>query len=909
MRGFYRYSIRHPWRVLVVALLATGAVAPGALRLRIRTDGHALVPAEAPEIVLDREIRDRFGLEDQVVVVIESEHSRGIFNADTLRLVAELTEAFREIEGVRATDVFSLATETGHRVKPGSLDFRRFLDPLPTDEKTLITLRDDLRTIGLYSGTLISNDESATTVFVGTPKGTNRADLYRTIHGIIDAHRPFDEKTHVIGAPVAEALLGTHLLEDLGVPPALLGHAPEAGGSDETDMSISAIDALREWIARHVGLVPVAIGVMALVFLVFFRSVVAMALPLAEVGAAIVVVFSLMGWCGVPVYLTIAVLPVILTAIGVADEIHIFARYRDLLLEDGQRSRVEVLDATMSEMWVPVVKTSITTAVGFLSFGLSPIGPVRAFGVFTAVGVVFCMLWSLTVIPALLAVIPERWFVSRKACLRATAAGGLRSFARFGGAVLKARYAVLAMALIVVLAAPWGVRRIVVQDSWIDGFSPSSEFRQATDAFNEAFLGMHILLLQADAGHGHISGSLDEEHVNHHTLSLPGTVADDPSVLTGQHIRIHAVSESEHAGKEGEREARYRDRTTWISDAAFEEAAAAKDPRVVVTLPPQVGSPKLTMQAAKAKQLEYEITPKRFLRPSLIGRMSAMAGFIRGLEAYKVGGVIGPADYIRTTNLIARALKEESRRIPPTPERVRWLWAQYERIRGADRIHQIVSADYDRAITTIFLTDANFVDTARLMDAIRDYEREHLEPEGVELSFAGDVAVSQTLIKAIVKTQTRSLVISLVGILIVASLLGRSVTFGFLAVVPCALAVLVNFAVMGLVGMPLGVATSMFAGMTLGIGVDFAIHLLERYRRARSTGLDVEPAVRDAVAATGPAIMIDAVAVALGFGILTLSQVPANARLGGLVVLSIIGCLAATLLLLPAMLRVVRLRA
>jgi hypothetical protein len=118
--------------------------------------------------------------------------------------------------------------------------------------------------------------------------------------------------------------------------------------------------------------------------------------------------------------------------------------------------------------------------------------------------------------------------------------------------------------------------------------------------------------------------------------------------------------------------------------------------------------------------------------------------------------------------------------------------------------------------------------------------------------------------------------------------------------------VLINFAVMGCVSMPLGVATSMFAGMTLGIGVDYAIHLLERYRLSLSRGLDLEAALIDAVRATGPAIFIDALGVALGFGVLTLSQVPANARLGGLVVLSIINCFAATLLLLPAVLRCVR---
>jgi predicted RND superfamily exporter protein len=90
--------------------------------------------------------------------------------------------------------------------------------------------------------------------------------------------------------------------------------------------------------------------------------------------------------------------------------------------------------------------------------------------------------------------------------------------------------------------------------------------------------------------------------------------------------------------------------------------------------------------------------------------------------------------------------------------------------------------------------------------------------------------------------------------------------------------------------------------------VDFAIHLMERFRRARTCGADLKAAIADATGATAPAIIIDALAVALGFGVLMLSQVPANARLGGLVVLSIVICLVATLVLLPALLRVFRVR-
>ena len=134
------------------------------------------------------------------------------------------------------------------------------------------------------------------------------------------------------------------------------------------------------------------------------------------------------------------------------------------------------------------------------------------------------------------------------------------------------------------------------------------------------------------------------------------------------------------------------------------------------------------------------------------------------------------------------------------------------------------------------------------------------------------------------------------------TVLGRSLGWGLYSVLPCAFAVLVNFAVMGWSSTPLGVATSMFAGMTLGIGVDYAIHFTERYRLLLSRGLDRNASLCETMAVTGPAILIDALAVALGFGVMSLSQVPANARLGILVVLSIINCLLATIILMPALL-------
>jgi uncharacterized protein len=213
-----------------------------------------------------------------------------------------------------------------------------------------------------------------------------------------------------------------------------------------------------------------------------------------------------------------------------------------------------------------------------------------------------------------------------------------------------------------------------------------------------------------------------------------------------------------------------------------------------------------------------------------------------------------------------------------------------------------VDTNYWRSLTTVFLKNANFSDTAKLMDDIRGYEREHLMPKGITLGFAGDVALSQSLIHGIVTTQLQSLIWSLVGICVVTSFLGGSVRWGAYCVLPSALAVLIKLALMGWFGIPLGVATSMFAAMTLGLGVNCAIQFLESYGHAQAEGLPLMDALSRAMALSGPPALINTIAVSLGFGVLMLSQVPANARLGLLVVLGLSECFVASLMLLPVLL-------
>ena len=924
MRLLYRTAIRFPITTIAVGFGLTLAIAPGVLRLKLRTDGHALAPQGAPEILIDEQIRRDFGLDDPIVVLIQSEHPEGIFNCETLELVDRLTQAFLAMDGVRASSVFSLATEYGDRVWPGTIRFRRFLEPFPENEEDYARLRNDLHKIAVYTGTIVSNDDRATAVMVGVPSGMSRTDLYGRVHEVIRELGPVPDELHVIGAPVAEALLGTHILEDLGVPYAVLGHRTFTEGENGAGPGpVSGVYQLRMWVARYVGLLPLTVGVMAAVFLICFRSVIAMALPMMEVGAGLTVVFGLMGYTGVPVYLTIAVLPVVLVVSGVTDEIHVFTRYTELLKRqfrdaaaDGgiqevgpaaQPDHIPVLHEAMDELWRAVVIASLTTAVGCGSFVFSPLAPVRAFGVFTAIGVLFSMFWSITVIPAMLSLINPRRFIHVRSVDAGAAVADKRFFERLGPWVVRHRWAALGLAIGVVVLAPAGVRRIQIQDSWIDGFAPESEFFRGTQSFNQRFLGTHLLHVCIDT---HLSepltGELGATDFERQTIRMPPDLVADPATLVGRWIRVRRLEdvpgESRGVGMNPE-PIKFQPWEARIDGAERAENA------ILIRPAPRRGSARAALRLLPQDRSAFEIFSRPMSEPSVLNAIAEFEAFLESRTADAVGGVLGPATYIETTNFMVRGRAEEARSVPNEGERIEWLWSQYERIRGIDHRRRVVNSEYSRGIATIYLNNANFIATARLMEAIREYEREHLVPLGMTASFGGDVAVSQTLIDAIVTTQVRSLVGSLVGILLLTAILGRSLLWGVLSALPCSLAVLINFAIMGYVGVPLGVATSMFTGMTLGMGVDYAIHMLERYRWVRRRGYDTSEAVADAVSITGPAVFVDALAVALGFGVMTLSQVPANSRLGGLVILSLITCLAATFLLLPALLHIFHPRA
>jgi predicted RND superfamily exporter protein len=750
--GIGWWSADHPRATLVLLTAVVLAMAPGLLRLRLETDGHALVPPDDPAIALDREARHAFGLRDPLLVVIETRHPGGIYNPGTLGRLERLTRDLEALPGVGPGNVQSLANERRLYPAPGRFTFRPLLDPPATTPQRLAEVRSDVEAVDVFHGTLVSYDRKAAAILVGvpgpddsaTPGRVDRTALYHRVAAAARRYGTAEDRVSVVGAPAAEALLGEHILADL------------------------------------VLLVPLALAVIAVILWLACGRAWGVAIGLAKIGAAQVFTLGLVGWSGQPVYLTTAVIPVLLITVGLSDEVHLLWRYRHR--PPGQPPPT-ALRQSLEELARPITLTSLTTAIGFLSFLTSSIRPVWNFGLFTAAGVLFCLLWAMTATPALIALRPR----AIPAASSGRSSPGTSRLTRPALALGARPWIALPVLALATAALALGIPRLAVQDGWIDNFAPGSSLRRDSERVDRLFAGTHVLLA---------------------VLTFDPPPGEIPAI-------------------------------------------------------PAARGPLLAGSAVEA-----------------VGR------FEKALRARpEVGGVLGLHSQLTTTAYLWAERNEWNRRIISNPA---WIYLHARRIgnvRGQERRRELVDDGFRRTVVTLLLKGANYRQTASLVEAIRRLERTELAPAHARVDLAGDVAVSQAMIPAIVRSQLGSLLLALAGNLAIVALLFRSLRYGLACVAPTAVAVAWTFGLMGWLGMPLGVATSMFCAVTLGIGVDYGIHFLERFRMAERTGA-ARPD-RTAAAEAGPAILIDTLAIALGFGLLGFSQVPTNRWLGLLVAIAL----------------------
>ncbi|MFO8034346.1 MAG: efflux RND transporter permease subunit [Candidatus Bipolaricaulota bacterium] len=727
--------------IAVLALTVLFAVWIPGLEIDNSIDG--MLPADHPARELYDEVDETFGGTDIIIVALESNE---VYSESTLRQVLELTRTLEGVEGVN--EVISLATANRMEGREGTLVVRDLMAEVPASQADRESLQEYVMSRSLYVNNVVSADGRYASFVIELRADADDAAVYEEIQSIVEAESNSDE-LFVAGGPAVNAEMTRYMQADLAT------------------------------------LTPIVLLVLAVVLYLSLRSAQGVLLPLALVAISVVWTVGLMAWTGTAMAMISTTLPVMLLAIGVADAIHILTEYYDRL-RHGEGKREAILVVTQ-HIGLAIILTSITTSVGFLSLGTSPVSQVMEFGLFVAFGIMAALLVSITLIPAVLALtgIPKTaWATNADSSPRRGLSGRLLS--TLGGAVGHHRGKVLAVGGVIFLFMAVGWTQLTVETNTLRFFRPEEPIREATEVVDEHFGGSESLSLV-------VSGDIKS-----------------PSVLNPM-LEFQAVSES---------------------------------------LP-------------------------------------------------EVGYSVSIADYVAEINEALHMSDSDRRGIPDSRNAVAQLLLLYEMSGDPEDLLRFATSGYDRSRVSLRMESVSSVELGALVDSIRR-EAQVAGGDEFEVEVTGSAHLFNVLVELLVRGQVLSLGLALLAVGTIIWLVFRSLRFGLLSLIPLGFTIAVNFGLMGWLGIPLDTATTMLASIAIGIGVDYTIHFLAKYRRETAAGKGPQAAVVESTRTTGLAIVYNALAVAGGFAVLLLSSFQPIATLGTLVALTMGVSALAALTLLPS---------
>ncbi len=270
----------------------------------------------------------------------------------------------------------------------------------------------------------------------------------------------------------------------------------------------------------------------------------------------------------------------------------------------------------------------------------------------------------------------------------------------------------------------------------------------------------------------------------------------------------------------------------------------------------------------------------------------------------EVGQTSSVAKVVRKMNRVLNTDDPRPDRIPDSADAVAQYFLLYSMSGDPEDFERMVDFNYQHAQLTARINTLSTEAVKRVMKFIHANLKKR--PQGMFPLVGGFVDLLSELVDAIINGQVVSLSLSLLLVSLLVMLLFRSVVAGLLAVIPLSLSMLLLFGLMGYLGIELNIATAMLSSIMIGVGVDYTIHFLWRYRVERRAGRDPAEAVRITLTTTGRGIVFNALSVMVGFVVVLSSSFMPVKFFGFLVIVSIGTCLLGALWLLPAVCLILR---
>ncbi|MEX0300693.1 MAG: RND family transporter [Kordiimonas sp.] len=434
------------WLILLATVLVTFGIASGGQYLSFSNNYRDFFSESNPELQAFEEFQDTYTKNDNFFYTIVPP-SGDVFNNETLSLVEEMTQAAWQIpHSLRVDSITNFQhtyAEEDDLIVENLVEDAADLSPAQLEEKRTIALAEPL-----LRNQLVTADSRAISVNVVVQYPQLAMDeLPLTVMEVRALRDQMKEK------------YPGHEIKITGV--SMLNVAfQEAGFGDVTTMIPTMYLIL---LALMVVMVRSISGTITTLIMIFFASAISMGV--AGFGGVALTPISLSA-------------PTIILTLAIADAVHILITMRNAM-KAGTEKREAIVEANRVN-FLPVMVTSLTTAIGFLALNFSDAPPFWHLGNMSAVGIVAAWLMSITFLPAMISLMPFR--VAQK-----TDQGDNGFYAKLAAFVVrnnkKLFYGLGAAAIAVITAIP----QIELNDQWTEYFDQRIEFRRDADFSNEYF--------------------------------------------------------------------------------------------------------------------------------------------------------------------------------------------------------------------------------------------------------------------------------------------------------------------------------------------------------------------------------------------------------------------------------------
>ena len=439
--------LRFRWLVIAAAAVAAAVVGSGAARIEFLNNYRVFFSEQNPELVAFEDLQATYTKNDNFLFVLEPADG-DVFTSETLSAVEQLTEAAWQIPYALRVDSLS-NFQHSYGVEDDLIVEDLFRDAASMSAEEIARRRDIALQEPLLENLLVTPDSAATAINV------------------------------VLQYPEAE----------LTEVPEAVAHAREirdllAAEFPDVDVSLTGVSMLNNAFAE-VGmsdlgvLVPAMFAVIVVLTVLILRSVSATAATLAVIVFSAMIAMGWAGFMGIGLTPISGSAPIIILTLAIADSIHILLSLRGAM-RNGMNKRDAIVEA-MRLNFVPVSITSLTTIIGFLALNFSDSPPFWHLGNITSVGIAAAWLASITLLPAVISLLPWRVTQSSQDTRAERAMSALADFvaARPGRVLVGVGGAALLLAAF--------IPTLQLNDQWTQYFDQSVEFRQETDKALEHF--------------------------------------------------------------------------------------------------------------------------------------------------------------------------------------------------------------------------------------------------------------------------------------------------------------------------------------------------------------------------------------------------------------------------------------